>query len=208
MGSDGRITVDELPPRPDSETGLPRPPHAPGYGGGDQNLGSLGFGTMPAPPPDHGRVFAWRPAGTLRTVSTLTISAVVLPGMLTLANGFEWMKHIVVWLVIVLGLFWMYLAIRTPGCVAGADWFKRGRKWVEIYELTEITYKLPLGSPKLKLQDSGGRAVTVRVKDLQGDRSLWDFVYNGMLHSIITGNAKTNEKLHLDLHFPRPYARS
>lgn len=202
MGRDDRLGVDELPARPDPDTGLPWPPHGPGYTGGvlPNRWDSR---DVPSQPPGHGRVFAWRPTRTLGEILAVAVMGFVIISVSTLTRGFEWMSYPSVWILLIFVLVFIYLLIRTRGCVAGADWFKQGRKWVETYELVEITYKLRAGSPRLKLQDPDGRKVTVRVKDLRSDRDVWDLVYNGILHSIVAGKVKTNEKLHLDLHVPR-----
>jgi len=44
----------------------------------------------------------------------------------------------------------------------------------------------------------------VKIEVLHGDRTIWDLVYNGILYSVIAGGARTNNRLHLDVHVPRP----
>jgi hypothetical protein len=75
---------------------------------------------------------------------------------------------------------------------------------VKVYDLVEVTYRMPLGSARLRLRDREGRRLTVKIKLLRSDRAIWDSVYNGILHSVIAGGAHTNSKLHLDMHVPHP----
>jgi hypothetical protein len=46
--------------------------------------------------------------------------------------------------------------------------------------------------------------LSVSLSLLEEDRMLWDLVYNGILHSVIAGQAETNGRLHLHLRLPYP----
>jgi hypothetical protein len=55
------------------------------------------------------------------------------------------------------------------------------------------------------LASNGGREVEYKFADLGGsDRLLFDLTYNGILHSVIAGGAKTNPLLHRTLKLPYP----
>ena len=134
-----------LPPRPDTHTGLPRPPHAPGFAGNpaakapDRESARL-LTRKPVAPPEHG------PA-----------------------------------------LVWYRLNWRAGRCVVGADWLLYRGTWVKTYELTEVRTQSVEGQIVLSLTDSGGRTVEAGFTALQRDRRVWDYLYNGIRHSIAAG---------------------
>jgi hypothetical protein len=135
-----------LPPRPDTHTGLPRPPHAPGFAGDPRaqavDRESAGLLTWkPGAPPEHG------PA-----------------------------------------LVWYRLSWRASRCVVGADWLLYRGAWVKTYELIEVhTEVVPDNQIMLTLTDSGGRTIEAGFAALQRDRRVWDYLYNGIRHSIAAG---------------------
>jgi hypothetical protein len=131
---------------------------------------------------------------------TGVVWCVILGGILVLCNGH---LPLVVWAYIGLASFGLAWSSRTGACTAGSDWVARNRRWVRTYELIEITYRARFG-PRLRLQDSAGRTATIKIESLQGDREIWDLVYNGILHSVIAGGARTDRLLHLVLHLPYP----
>jgi len=203
----GAVTVEanylrpaELPARPDRHTGEPRPPHAPAYKGRHSQSGPDPV-RKPSPPQGQGPVQAWYPGtSTLATVITGVVWCVILGGILVLRNGH---LPLVVWAFIGLvsaGLAW---SSRTGACAAGSDWVARNDRWVRTYELIEITYRARFG-PRLRLHDSAGRTATIKIESLQGDREVWDLVYNGILHSVIADGARTDRQLHLILDLPYP----
>lgn len=203
----GVITVEanyprptELPARPDRHTGKPRPPHAPAYKGHPSQNGP-DPARKPSPPQGEGPIQAWYP-GTSTTLTAVTgvVWCVILGGILVLCNGH---LPLVVWAYIGLASFGLAWSSRTGACTAGSDWVARNRRWVRTYELIEITYRARFG-PRLRLQDSAGRTATIKIESLQGDREIWDLVYNGILHSVIAGGARTDRLLHLVLHLPYP----
>jgi hypothetical protein len=197
------LGVDELPARPDPSTGLPRPPHAPAYVRG-ADPGQRDPADAPSPPPGQGPVLAWYQANCRYPLTVAAWTLGLSVGIITLANGFVWTKYWWAWGIFGLGTFASYRSSWSGACAVGAHWLARGRKWVKIYELVEVTYRMPIGGARLRLRDSEGRRLTVKVKALRSDRVIWDSLYNGILHSVIAGGARTNSKLHLDMHVPHP----
>ena len=118
------------------------------------------------------------------------------------------MKYWQPWIVLPLIMIAIYSVQRTVECSVGAEWLKVGKTWVRLYELTKITAKHRSSAIHIDFKDSAGREVMVQANDLQNDRDMWDLVYNGILHSVIVGGAKTNGLLHSSLRVPRPENRS
>lgn len=126
-----------------------------------------------------------------------------------LTRGTSWLSYWQPWSALVVTWLLVYRQHRLKECVAGVEWLARRKRWVRLYELTEVTYLgIPFGPLRLRLVDSGGRKVTIRLKDVRAERFVWDLTYNGILHSVVAGGAKTNEKLHLDLYVPYPASRA
>lgn len=103
---------------------------------------------------------------------------------------------------------WVLPIFRTVECSVDAEWLQVGKSWVRLYELTEITAKHRNSAIHLDFKDSAGREVQVQADDLQKSREMWYFVYNGILHSVIAGGAKTKGLLHSSFRVPRPEKRS
>jgi hypothetical protein len=93
---------------------------------------------------------------------------------------------------------------RAPWFI-GSDRMAIADKWVRIYELVEVTAHTSGTGVCVTLKDSGGREVEYKFVELGGtDRLLFDLTYNGILHSVIAGGAKTNPLLHRTLKLPYP----
>lgn len=197
------LRADELPARPDPGTGFPRPPHAPGWVRVRRSRSS-DRDRKPSPPPGQGPVVAWYPGSRRVAVVVASWWSVIIIGLFSLRNGFGWMVHWWLWGIFGAAIFWIYLSALSGTCAAGAEWVARGRRWVKIYELAEVSYHTRIGGARLRLRDSGGHRLMIKIEDLHGDRTIWDLVYNGVLYSVIAGGARTNTRLHLDVHVPRP----
>ncbi|NHD16005.1 hypothetical protein G9447_00905 [Actinopolyspora sp. BKK1] len=137
------------------------------------------------------------------------IAFVIIALGITVAQGFSlaWMQFWPVWLAVVAGAFVVYGSFRSVEAAVGAEWLKVGRAWVRLYELTEIKARHRSNAIHLDLTDSSGRKVMVKSDDIQEDRDMWDLIYNGILHSVITGGAKTNNLVHSAFQVPRPQSR-
>lgn len=206
------MTTSELPPKPDPVSGEPRPPRAPGFNKGekppkDQDPDrDQSIRRMPTPPDGEGRMLEWyRHSQRNAILGGLLAFAFIAIGI-TLMQGFSllWMTAWWMWLLVALGSLGVYSSFRSVECAAGAEWLKVGKMWVRLYELTEIKARHRSHSIHLDFKDSAGRELMVKSDDIQEDRDMWDLVYNGMLHSVIAGGAKTNGTVHSAFKVPRP----
>jgi hypothetical protein len=197
----------KLPPKPDPDTGLPKPPEGPL----ENSWGKLNrrptdrSSLAPVPPPGQSPTLEWvlRTGKTFRgtALTCLLLSLVVL----TLKDwGIGWMSVWWLWFL-ALGLSALAgLVIWSTGAMAaGADWFWYVGSWVQTYELTEIKLNKAWGPDELKLKDADGHEIWIETVKIQKNPDLWDLVYNGILHSVHYGGAIADERarnrLHLDL---------
>ena len=204
------LGVEELPARPDPETGLPRPPRAPWFIGSDRpyredSNRERAPARAPSPPPGQGPVLAWY----RQSRSGALIGAVMFGGLigalLAITRNIDWVKLWGVWVVLILGMALMYSILRGDRFSAGAEWMASKGRWVRTYELVEVTAHTSGTGVYVTLKDSGGREVEYKFTDLGGsDRLLFDLTYNGILHSVIAGGAQTNQLLHRTLKLPYP----
>jgi hypothetical protein len=207
------LNVSELPPRPEQQTGEPRPPRAPGFigtGKPDTRDRLADPAQAPAPPPGQGPVLAWYKSSRRGAfVLALTIFVLITAGIY-FAQGMStrWMTVWPVWLVIVLASLGGYYTQRMIEISAGADWLQARRHWVKLYELTKVTLHYRGNNYWLSLQDRDDHAIRVSVNTIQKDRDMWDLVYNGILHSVIAGEAETNGQIHAIIKVPRPYPKT
>jgi len=204
------LCVEELPPRPDPSTGLPRPPRAPGFIGADVPVENSVIrerdpAWQPSPPPGQSPVLVWYRESRRGSVIGAVIFGLALAGILSLTRGTGWLTHWVVWVFLAVWLVVIYLISRTERFSAGADWVARGNKWVKVYDLVKVTcHSYPYWGAGVCMRDSSGRKLRYRFSDLSSDRMLWDLTYNGILHSVISGGAETNWMLRKSLALPYP----
>lgn len=204
------LAASELPPRPDPQTGQPMPPHAPGFIGTtapDPRGRILDPAQAPAPPPGQGQVLAWykssRRGALLLAVG---IFALITAGVFA-AQGFSIRWMTIWWIWPLIGLFSVggYFTRSMVEVSAGADWLQYRRHWVKTYDLANVTTYYRGNNYWIRLHDRDGHAINVSVSHIQENREVWDLLYNGILHSVITGGAETNGHLHGVFHVPRPY---
>ncbi|MBE9374932.1 hypothetical protein IQ251_10805, partial [Saccharopolyspora sp. HNM0983] len=103
----------------------------------------------------------------------------------------EWYADPVMWGFVGAGFLITLFREWRVKLVAGADWFRVNRKWVDTYALTDIELRGVWFGWMLRLRDSEGRRVRTYMPDVEANRQLWALVYNGMLHSAVNG-AKVN----------------
>jgi hypothetical protein len=206
-------TVDDLPPRPDAVTGLPRPPHGPGYLGfeglQEPNDHIRGLDARPNPPPGQGPVLAWFRGGMCTSAVVAGLGTAFVAAYPTISVGTDWItdpaEYWFTWLILAITFIGCYVRFRSMSVSAGADWLAKRGRWVRTYELTGITYhSCPGGTGVFLLRDSGGRRHFYRWSELGEDRLLWDLTYNGIAHSVIAGGAKTNKYARNILRLPEP----
>lgn len=186
-----------LPPKPDPQTGEPRPPRAPLEPGwkmpGDKHKN--GLSKVPQPPEGEGPLLEWfyptRGTGLIMG----TIMSVIMIGFFTLKDfGFSWMTTWWLWLFVLPWPLLILLLTRNNRLSAGADWLgydKHGL--IKTYELTKVEVTVGGFARYLVLEDRNGNAMRAQFGDLQQNRELWDLVYNGILHSVHAHGAQTNK---------------
>ncbi|MHA6798921.1 hypothetical protein [Bounagaea algeriensis] len=206
------MATSELPPKPDPVSGEPRPPRAPGFNKGDKppkdqdRDRDQSIRRMPSPPEGEGRMLEWYRHSQRNAILGGLLGFVFIVIGVTLLQGFNLTWMTIWWMWPLIGLFALgvYSSFRSVECAAGAEWLKVGKSWVRMYELTEIKARHRSHSIHLDFKDSTGRELMVKSDDIQEDRDIWDLVYNGILHSVIAGGAKTNGTVHSAFKVPRP----
>jgi hypothetical protein len=197
-----------LPPKPDADTGLPRPPKAPlDNSWGTSHRHSTDRATSaPTPPPDQSPTLEWIPRSR-KTFWQVAVSCFVILIVVALLKdwGLGWAGVWWVWPAFAVISILAGLAVwSSDDMEAGADWFSYGKSWVKTYELTHLEQKKAWASDSLELKDAAGREVSIKITDIQTNPDLWNLVYNGILHSVHYGGAHVNqravERLQLDAH--------
>ncbi|MGH3516494.1 MAG: hypothetical protein ACRDQ7_03580 [Haloechinothrix sp.] len=107
------------------------------------------------------------------------------------------------WLIALVGGCAGLAASMPRKIAAGANWLQYRGRTVDTYALTKIEVKpYPLG-PLIRLWDDDRNGIALLASDLQANRPLWDYVYNGIRLSV-AGGAEINNKslatLRLDTH--------
>ncbi len=108
--------------------------------------------------------------------------------------------------MILLFFSWMmFRAARNYWTAAGATWVQWRSRWVDTYHLTRIRFSADGYSRVLRLKDAHGNEIhSFKISEIQGNPDLWDLVYNGILHSVASGNCDIDAKTRRILQIP-PY---
>lgn len=198
---DERIAT-QLPPRPDAETGEPRPPSTStgrAAGPGPRS------GVAPEPPPNRGPALEWHrrvPFHWLLVVLFVTGTGTFL--YLMLFGGYSWSVPdgwlaVAVWTLFVAGGLRDGFRNRAARISAGADWLRvGGRRWVDLYDLERVELRGGVLNRSIVFRDSDGRRVSASVGFLQHAPALRDLVVNGVRHSWHRG-ASVDEDLCAEL---------
>jgi hypothetical protein len=203
----------KLPPKPDPDTGLPKPPAGPldNSWGSSHRRPTDRSTSPPASPEGQGRAIEWITRTWKGAYQVTATYLVLLFGLFSLKYwGIGWTTDWVLWLVIaVLCGIGTLISGATIAQEAGADWFRYGKSsWVKTYELNEVKLDKAWGADRLELKDTDGREVSIKIINIQDNPDLWNLVYNGILHSVHYGGATANERartrLHLDLEARMP----
>src|SRR5579884_1336655 len=190
----------ELPPRPDPGTGLPRPPHAPAYVGDDTPADRDPYrarGRPPSPPPGQGPVLAWYRASRRGALTAAAFAFALIAFVIILGTGTDAITFWPIWAISLIGSLGVYSSVRVGECSVGASWLASRKRWVDLYDLVKVTCHSNRGDSEIRFVDSAGRRLELSLSDLHGDRTIWDYTYNGILHSVISGGAQTNGMLHM-----------
>jgi len=188
----------EPAPKPDSETGLPRPPRAPVAIGWKPSKPATDIRASD-PPPGKGPALEWsaQPRGDawkmvgialILIVAGISLYWVIFVGW----EGFGWMKYWPTWLLVLAGSLFFLLMRKGTKMTAGSDWvYIADKRWIDTYNLREITVTRGRDTD-LKLVDNEDRQNISSLSEYQRNRNLWDLVYNGILHSAAYNNARVN----------------
>ncbi len=190
---------------PDLDTGEPRPPAAPR---GESTANAM---TRPGPmrgrhpgiPEELGPVLEWSlPSNRDRwLISGGMVTLLVV--YLTVVNGVEWITMWPVWLFVAAVVPFIFWRFGGEWFAAGAVWAQVGKSWVNTYELVEIKFSVDGLNRVLRLKDSSGREIySFRLRNMQANPRMWDLVYNGILHSLASGNCEITPKARKVLMLP------
>ena len=196
------LGVEDLPPRQDLDSSAGSPPTAPGYVA--RSRPEKDPFKKPDPPPGMTPVATWHQANHRTALIATTSWGVILVGYITIRLGLGWPRLVGPWVILAATLAGVYWSVLTRACSWGLGWVASGRRWVKTYELVWVMCHTRIGGPRVLLRDSDGRKLSIRIEDLQSDEVMWDYFYAAMLYSVIAGGARTNRRLHLDLHVPYP----
>ena len=175
----------DLPPRPDPQTGEPRPPQPPRVLGLSRDSAKT-TASAGAPPTGRGPALAvhgdeWWSA----PVAALVLS--IITAIIFSFESDDWFVDpfslglVVLVFVVTLAREW------KVKIVGGADWLRVNNNWVDTYRLTHIELRGLWFGWMLRLKDSDGRRVRTYMSDLEANPELWALAYNGMLHSAYNG---------------------
>lgn len=192
-------------PMPDPETGEPRPPHAPRLTVRNELTPTDRTPLKQPPLPEGvGPILEWsqyrRRDGWYATAAMW----LMLAGLIT-ANykNFDWITEWVFWLFFASPLWFYSRMVRKSWLAAGATWLQNDRSWVNTYELVKIELVINGVMRVIRLTDSSGLNVAgVNIKDIQPNAAMWDLAYNGMLHSIASGNCEVTPRAQRLLKLP------
>lgn len=179
----------EPAPIPDKVTGDPRPPTAP-------RTETTSIYTTPGmpdttggPPSEWGVALEWfsQPRGNIfqGSVGFFVFSLAVVTFM---RGGFDWATDWFSWCSSGgLGLM-LYIDASRHRVLAGFQWVQTRKKWVSTYELTRIR-STNIGLQRaMKLDDSHGHTLVLVLRHAQKNIELWDVVYDGIVHSVASGD--------------------
>ena len=199
--------TDQLPPKPDPQTGEPRPPKAPLV----ESMGKSSYERShekdttrkPKPPDGRGPTLEWYQP---RRMSVLISAIVVALFIVALAALKNWtLNGLLAWYVWpwpVAFVVFMYFKFRRRAIAAGADWYFDGKDRVDTYDLKQVKVKTGPGRLDLVMRDRSGRLVVTPCSLIETNRRLWDLVYNGIVNSAKSDHVETNQAARQYLHLP------
>lgn len=203
------VTAGDLPPQPDAMTGLPEPPRAPWApepGTPDKDRKREHDPALaPDPPTGQGPVLFWYRASRRGAWVNASILGILLVVVGTITTNIDSLTDPISWAIIALAMLIVYRGSLGQRYSAGSDWAASGRRWVKTYKLVKVTARTTPAGLWIDMKDSEGRRLSYKVIDIFAtDPRIWNYTYNGILHSVIAGGAETNRQLHLQLKLPYP----
>lgn len=103
-------------------------------------------------------------------------------------GGFDWVTDWFPWCFSGGLSLLVYFDARRDRVLAGSQWVQTGKKWVSIYELTRIRSTNVGLQRAMKLEDCHGHKLVLVLRHAQKNTKLWDLVYNGIVHSVASGD--------------------
>lgn len=200
-----------LHPKPNPETGEPRPPRAPRSGRVPFNFGTRNSETKskeqaPDPPSGQGSTLEWNYHHNWNERIFATIVAFFGVGLAVIlySSGIITGNKLILFLFVI-PLAGFALAGHSQGssCAAGAEWLLNTKdgSWVRTYELARITAS-GHAADTFTFEDREGRTLSIHMNGLYANPQLWDLVYNGIRHSVIRDGAEANQKIRVRIGLP------
>lgn len=182
----------DLPPKPDPQTGEPRPPAAPTNEEGGRGKEAQPYNARKVPT-GPGPALEWSYSTRRHQWYSALLVAALVVLVFIFSSGFAFVTSWVQWLFIALAGLLGWVMPRGDKMAAGADWVNAGRGAVKTYDLTSIKTAGKVGSHQLILRDREGNEVERDLINFQTNSALWDLVFNGIRHSIANGAEITPE---------------
>ncbi|WP_238588653.1 hypothetical protein [Rhodococcus pyridinivorans] len=109
----------------------------------------------------------------------------------------------VMWVIMIVGAWVMFRATRNHWTAAGSTWVQWRDGWVDTYQLTRIRFSADGPNRVLRLKDIHGNEIhSFKISEIQRNPDLWDLAYNGILHSVASGNCDIDAKTRRILKIP------
>ncbi|MGW5289537.1 hypothetical protein [Rhodococcus pyridinivorans] len=196
----------DLPPIPDPITGEPRPPRAPRIHHGTERTPTDRHPRKPPKTPEHlGPILEWlQPTFRDRYTEALFWAGVVIVDITLLEHGdLGWTHRWGAWAFILGVGWWIFHSIGTRWVAAGATWLQSRKTWVDTYHLTYVRFSGSGRTSALSLKDFHGNEIrSASIDEIQNNPDLWDLVYNGILHSVDSGECDVDQKTRRILRIP------
>lgn len=130
---------------------------------------------------------------------------IVYVSLYTWSDGgpFDWMGLWWMWALIAIVPAYVLLFWRGSTVSVGADWLMQNkRRWVATYDLVSVEVSGEPTDRYLNLEDRDRRFFRLRLHELQEKPWIWDYAYNGILHSVVEGGAEADAETRLQLRLP------
>ncbi|MEV0947129.1 hypothetical protein [Rhodococcus sp. NPDC049939] len=200
-----------LPPIPDPQTGEPRPPAAPRRESSANVATPTDHAPRKAPPAPEGLgpTLEWSQFATGHRVQAAVIMPALCAAFVTVKEGgFGWTGNWSYWLLMALTGTFFYWRTGCEWMAAGAVWVQDGPDWVNTYELVRIRFSVDGLRRVLRIEDAEGRKIhSFGLRDVQSNPQMWNLVYNGILHSVASGNCDISRKARKVLQIPPSLGR-
>lgn len=197
-------TID-LPSPPDPITGEPRPPRAPRIHRGTKYTPTERHPRNQPKVPQHpGPVLEWlQPTRRDQFGEAAALAALLAVFGTVNDRGFDWIHEWWAWSLLVIFPWLIFRASGNSWTAAGATWVQWRSSWVDTYHLTRIRFSADGYSRVLRFKDAHGNKIhSFKISEIQCNPDLWDLVYNGILHSVASGNCDIDAKTRRVLKIP------